>query len=246
METTKRVIINIDKLTVKYQSFVALRDVAFRLYAEDFVAIIGANGSGKTTLIKAMLDLVPIAAGKVDKDKHIHVGYLPQHTSMQDRFFPATVDEVVSTGLLARKTFPKLLTRDDRHRVGRTLDYLDIRDLRKKRIGALSGGQLQRVLLARALVSDPDMLILDEPTSALDQSMREQFFEILRKLNGDGVTVVLVTHDIASAGDYVNRVIYLDQTLLFDGSFGAFCETEAISPFVHTHKLRHAKQGGDA
>ncbi len=240
----KQSLLSLQDLTVKYHSFTAVSSVSFDVYERDFIAIIGANGSGKTTLIKTILGLLHYQKGTIEKNDDVTVGYLPQHTMALDRFFPATVDEVVGMGLLSTKRFPKRLSKQEKQNVQDVLHMLNIKALVHKRIGALSGGQQQRVLLARALVSNPDILILDEPTSALDHSMRKQFFDILKHLNkSHGVTIILVTHDIVSAGDYINRVLYLDQKLMFDGTFNQFCEHQELSPFIHTHSLRQEKAG---
>ncbi len=233
-------LITVDGLTVKFQQFEALKDISFTINKGDFVAIVGANGSGKTTLIKTLMGLLRPDKGSVSIVGDMHPGYLPQNTAVQERFFPSTVEEVVSTGLMAKKKFPKFLSASDRKRIRETLKFMKIPHLLKKRIGTLSGGQQQRVLLARALVGNPDVLILDEPTSALDQNMRGHFFDVVRHLHEThGITVLLVTHDIVSTGEYVNRVLYLEQTLRFDGTFDAFCEDPELSPFVHTHPLKH-------
>ncbi len=237
-------IITAKDVTIKYQAFTAVKEVSFTIQKGDFVALIGPNGSGKTTLIKGLMGLLPLNGGSIHYDQTLPIGYLPQHTHSADRAFPATVEEVVSTGLLGSKRFPRRITRDDMKTVNRVLDYVNVRALRKKRIGELSGGQQQRVFLARALVSNPQLLILDEPTSALDQAMRDHFFDFMKKLNESGVTIVLVTHDIATAGEYVDRVMYMDQSLIFNDSFDAFCEEQKLSPFVHTHPLKHTHDSG--
>lgn len=236
----KEELINIDNLSVKYQQFEALKNISFSINRGDFIAIVGANGSGKTTLIKSLMGLLRVSSGKVTKLNDLYIGYLPQNTASQDRLFPSTVEEVVSTGLMGKKTFPKMLNANDKQLIKETLEYMKIPHLRKKRIGSLSGGQQQRVLLARALVTEPDILILDEPTSALDQSMRSHFFKVVEELNQTfNMTILLVTHDIVTTGEYINRVVYLDQTLKFDGTFDEFCEDPELSPFVHTHPLKH-------
>lgn len=230
------VLLSVVGLTVKYGQHIAVSDVSFDIHRRDFLAIIGANGSGKTTLIKTLLNLKTPQAGSIHKQAHLRVGYLPQNFNLEDKSFPATVYEIVSMGLINQKTFPKRLNKNDRFLIEKALQEVNIYPLKNQRIGHLSGGQQQRVLLARALVSSPDILIMDEPTSALDQSMRQQFFTLIDHLNKNhGVTIVLITHDLAAAGDYVQRVLYMDQRLLFDGSFEAFCENPQLSPFIHTH-----------
>jgi zinc transport system ATP-binding protein len=244
MAAKPKELVHVKDLAIKYQAFTALKDISFTINQKDFIAVIGANGSGKTTLVKALLGLLPIHSGSVNFINNTSTGYLPQNTTPPDRHFPATVEEVVAMGLLAKKKYPKRLEKEDTEKIESILRILDVSHLQKKRIGALSGGQQQRVLLARALVAEPDVLVLDEPTSALDQSMRTQFFDILQDLNRHhNTTIILVTHDIAFAGKYVNRVLYLNQHLVFDGSFSEFCEHHELSPFIHTHELRHQKEG---
>jgi zinc transport system ATP-binding protein len=235
-------LLSIRNLEVRYGQHSALKAVNLDLFEHDFVAIIGANGSGKTTLIKTLLGLKQPHAGDIIKDKPLHFGYLPQQFNTQDKLFPATVEEIVAMGLLHHQTFPKRLKAHDKELVHQACIQLGLGDLKKKRIGQLSGGQQQRVLLARAMVCRPDILILDEPTSALDPSMRRQFFHLIDHLNrSHDVTIVLVTHDVASAGDYIKRVVYMDQTVVFDGSFAAFCEQPSLSPFIHTHESHQPK-----
>ncbi len=235
--------IAVSNVTVKYFNYEAVIQASFEVKPKDFIAIIGANGSGKTTLIKALLGLKSISEGTIFKSKDLNIGYLPQHTASDDRHFPATVEEIIGMGRLSKKRFPKRMNTDDYLEISKVLEYLDIVQLRKKRIGTLSGGQQQRVLLARALVCEPDILIMDEPTSALDQSMRDQFFRLLKTLNDElGVSIILVTHDIATAGEFVNRVIYMDQRIVFDGSFEHFCEKKNLSPFIHTHDIQLTKE----
>jgi zinc transport system ATP-binding protein len=236
--------LSIKNLTLKYQSHIAVKDISFDLYEQEFVAVIGVNGSGKTTLIKAILGLKAIFQGEIVKSENMSLSYLPQNFNMEDTHFPASVEEIVSLGLLSHKKFPKRLNKFDKHKIDEILNDLEIIHLKKKRVGELSGGQQQRVLLARALVSKPNILILDEPTSALDPQMRKTFFKILKQLNEKNhTTIVLVTHDIASAGDYIDRVIYMDQSLMFDGTYQAFCENQTLSPFIHIHPSFQTKEG---
>ncbi|MFW6320154.1 MAG: metal ABC transporter ATP-binding protein, partial [Bacillota bacterium] len=176
-------LINIDNVTVKYNSHVAIQDVSFSVMPKDFIGIIGENGSGKTTLIKSILGSLKPTEGTIMTKDGIRIGYLPQHIMRQTSMFPATAEEVVKMGLLANKTFPRHYTKKDQQKVIDIFASLHIDALRKKRIGLLSGGQQQRVMLARALVNEPDILILDEPTSALDRIIEHSFLETLKTLN---------------------------------------------------------------
>lgn len=213
-----------------------LSDVSFTLAAGDYVGIAGPNGSGKTTLIKAILGLLTPASGEIlfdpDFSRPQSIGYLPQIIKLHDRIFPAKVQEIVSMGLLAQKKGSRRLTRKDRLCVLNILKKLELMPIRDSRIGNLSGGQQQRVLLARTLVASPRMLILDEPTSALDPKIREDFYNILKGLNEqEGITILLISHDIGSMGRFTRKMLYLDRKLIFFGTYEEFCRSEDMTRY---------------
>ncbi|MGM0436335.1 MAG: metal ABC transporter ATP-binding protein [Bacillota bacterium] len=206
-------------LQVKYGTFTAIRNISFDINKGDFLAVVGPNGGGKSTLIKTLMGIIRPTKGVVEKASKVKIGYVPQNVQVRERHFPASVEEVVATGLLMEKTFPKRITKRDLERIEDILDFLGVGGICKKPIGELSGGQQQRVMLARAMVSNPDMLVLDEPTSALDITMRRKFLEMLNHLNkSHDVTIVLITHDLAIAADYVKHVIHVDNMLLYQGT----------------------------
>jgi zinc transport system ATP-binding protein len=160
------------------------------------------------------------------------IGYLPQATTITNKSFPASVAEVVSTGLLGTKSFPRSLSGSDWRRVTAILEVLDIGHLHKEQIGNLSGGQTQRVLLARAMVAEPAILILDEPTAALDPATREHFYETISRLNQEqGTTILLITHDSGTIGQYASKMLYLDRKLVFYGSFADFCHSPDMAQY---------------
>jgi len=233
-------VIEVEQLSVKYQHVDVLSDVTFAVEAGEYLGIVGPNGSGKTTLVKALLGLVPAAEGQAricgqrsDRFREWHrIGYLPQITAGLQKTFPATVWEIVGSGLLPRKRFPKRITKADGSEIEAVLALLDIEDLKGKMIGRLSSGQQQRVLLARALVSDPDILILDEPTVALDPETRDRFYRTLKDMNRErGKTVVIITHDSASVGEYASHLLYLDRRVVFFGTFEEFCASEDMAKY---------------
>jgi len=237
-------LITVEDITVKYDRITALKHIQFDIFRGDFIAVVGVNGSGKTTLAKSILNLLRIHEGRVVWHNGTKIGYLPQHAGLEDRHFPATVFEVVSSGLLKDKAFPKWLNKADRNIIFDMLRLFDIETLADKRIGSLSGGQQQRALLARSMVMNPDILILDEPTNALDQESRGRFMQLLKSLNLENkLTIMMITHDVASVESYANRILYLEKHLLFDGSFEKFCETQPFSPYIHTHPKRFDKKG---
>lgn len=230
-------------LTFSYNSREVLSHVSFKIETGDYVALAGPNGAGKTTLVKAVLGLLAGWQGEIElfgtpladfKGWHL-IGYLAQRANLLNPLFPATVKEVVGLGLLAQKTFPKIITRRDQNMIKEALNLLEIYHLTQKRISELSGGEQQRVFLARALVGRPRLLVLDEPTTALDPLVREQFFSILEGLNRNGVTIVIVTHDTAHIGQYASKLLYLDKRVIFFGGFAEFCHSEEMAKYFGPH-----------
>lgn len=237
-------IVATEMLTCNYREGRVLEDISFQVESGDYVGIVGPNGSGKSTLIKALLGLVTIGKGSAAlfgtplsgfRDWH-KVGYLPQSLHLVNPIFPATVQETVGLGLLSLKHFPKRLNRADNEKIEITLEELGISELKHKLIGELSGGQLQRVLLARAIVNDPELLVLDEPTAALDPETRSRFYAMIADINlSRGVTVLLVTHDSGAIGEYASKMLYLDKKILFYGSFDEFCCSPEMSKMFGEH-----------
>lgn len=233
-------LIQVADLRVRYQNTSVLKDITFDVDGGEFVAIVGPNGSGKTTLIKAILGLVEIASGKAElcgchvgtfRDWH-RVGYVPQVVSRSHRGFPASVREVVAAGRLSLKRFPRRLNKQDQQHVDKALALLGIDNLADRMIGRLSGGQQQRAYLARALVSEPDVLFLDEPTVALDPETRENFYQTLKSLHHSGTTIMLVTHDSGTVGEYATKMLYLDHEVIFYGSFEELCASPHMADYL--------------
>ncbi|HIJ97368.1 MAG TPA: metal ABC transporter ATP-binding protein [Desulfuromonadales bacterium] len=238
------VIVTTELLSCSYREGRVLEDISFQVERGDYVGIVGPNGSGKSTLVKALLGLVTISSGRATlfgtplsgfRDWH-KVGYLPQSLHLVNPVFPATVHETVGLGLLSCKKFPKRLNTSDKNKIKLTLEELGILDLKFKLVGELSGGQLQRVLLARAIVNDPELLVLDEPTAALDPETRGKFYAMIADINRTrGVTVLLVTHDSGTIGEHASKMLYLDKKLLFYGSFNEFCCSPEMSSLFGEH-----------
>lgn len=237
-------VVKTEKLTCGYSAGPVLDDVSISVSAGDYVGIAGPNGSGKSTLVRALLGLNTINSGTAmlfgDPVRRFNqwgrIGYLPQHVKLFNRTFPATVAETVGLGLLSLKRFPRRLTRQDRHKVHAVLDELGICNLASQLIGELSGGQQQRALLARALVNDPELLVLDEPTAALDPETRERFYRLVGDINRTRkVTVLLVTHDMGTIGLYASKLLYLDKRVLFYGTFDEFCHSPEMSSLFGEH-----------
>jgi len=222
-----------NQLNKQFGKQTVMKDVSFSIFKGEFIFLVGPNGGGKSTLIKMMMNILAPTSGSIAN--HVErIGYLPQVTAKQNRHFPATVEEVVRMGL-PKTSMLKKANASEQWQIDQVMERLGITHLKQQRIGVLSGGELQRALLARALVSNPEVIILDEPTSALDPSMRDAFYPMMNELHQQGMTIIIVSHDLASDTHEANRVLYIDQTLLFDGTFNAFCESKDLSPFIHTH-----------
>lgn len=230
MSTANNILV-VKNLLVKYQTSNILLDVSFAVKRGDYVGIVGPNGAGKTTLIKAILGLVDYEKGRIvfnfNIDRAQAIGYLPQVTSLTDDKFPITAREVVLTALLSvkSKTYREYL-------VNESLNLVGISNLKNKLFVRLSGGERQKVLLARAIVNKPELLILDEPVNALDPASRDELYKLLDTLNKvSKVSILLVTHDLATIGKYANKILYIDRKIVFYDTFDNFCKSEKMSDY---------------
>jgi len=235
-----RPVLSIKNLSFSYDSTEVLSGVSFAIDKGDYIALAGPNGAGKTTLVRVILGLENKYDGTIEifgKDSEGfnewgRLGYLPQQVNAFNPLFPATVKEVIGLGLLSHKSFPKKFTRSDETKILKTLEFMDIVHLKDKLVGELSGGQQQRVFLCRALVSDPELLILDEPSTALDPQTREHFFALAERLNKDKkVTLIIITHDTADIGQYAGKLLYLDKRVIFYGGFADFCQSKEMEKY---------------
>ncbi len=210
-------IIEIEQLSAGYEGKEVLHDVNLTVYQDDYLGIIGPNGGGKTTLMRLILGLMKPTKGSIRffKDgkevEEITMGYLPQYNAL-DRQFPISVYEVVLSGLSKTKGLFSRYTREQHQQVNDTLERLQLTDLKDNPIGALSGGQLQRVLLARAIVSKPDVVILDEPNTYIDRRFQKQMYEMLEQINKD-CAIIIVSHDIAEVLNNVKHIACVNHHL---------------------------------
>ncbi|MCH4885939.1 ABC transporter ATP-binding protein [Acidaminobacter sp. JC074] len=209
--------ISIKDLSVSYGSVVALKNISFNIEPKSFLGIIGPNGGGKSTLIKALLGLKKPDSGRIEVKQGKKIGYVPQFAEFDQRF-PISVNEVIMSGVIKGKklTFKKY-SKEEVEYAESLMKRMDILDLKDKQIGELSGGQLQKVLVTRSMVSKPDILVLDEPTASLDVKVKNEIYDILKCLSED-ITILIITHDIAEIFSYVSSVAYINQTLHYHGS----------------------------
>jgi zinc transport system ATP-binding protein len=215
-------------VSVSYNGRLAVEGVSFDVADGDYLCVVGENGSGKSTLMKCVLGLVKPTSGKISLDgaKTNGIGYLPQQAVVQ-MDFPASVYEVVLSGCVNRMGPFSFHSRKDRARAEANMERLEITPLRRKSFRDLSGGQRQRVLLARALCAAGGIIMLDEPASGLDPLVASGMYELLERLNSDGVTIVMISHDIKSAVRYGNKILHLSGKPLFFGPTSEYVETGA-------------------
>lgn len=221
-ESTTEPVISVRNLSVRYGSVTALKNVNLDVMSGDYLGVIGPNGGGKSTLIKAILGLVPAASGEIrifgDPPDRVRVpiGYVPQFATM-DRRFPVTVREVVQMGRIPRGL--PMMQRygpEDRQIAERQIERLGLLAVADRQIHALSGGQFQKMLLARALAREPRILLLDEPTANVDAGSRDQIFEILAALNKE-MTIVMVTHDMMAISSSVRSLACVNGIMVRHG-----------------------------
>lgn len=208
-------IIDINNITVKYDNFNALEDISFKVYDKDFLAVLGPNGGGKTTLLNTILGIIKPTKGTITKN-NIKIGYVPQFNKF-DKSFPLSVEDVVLMGKLQKKfCFFKRFSKDEKNNIYEIMKKLNILNLKDRQINELSGGQLQRVLIARALASSPSVLILDEPTASLDVQYKAQIYSLIKDLSKN-ITVIIVSHDLSLIGNYATRAICINKKLCYCG-----------------------------
>lgn len=218
----KNTAVQIDNLSVYYGQTPALTNVCLEVADGDYLGIIGPNGGGKSTLLKAILGLAPVAEGTVqiygkspEKSRAL-VGYVPQFAAM-DRRFPITMFEVVLTGRLKQGLTPFFrFTVKDKEIAHELLDRVGIASLANRQIAELSGGEFQKMLIARALAVNPRILLLDEPTASVDAVSRDQIYGLLAELNKD-MTIILVTHDLLAVSSQVHKLACLNGRLIYHG-----------------------------
>lgn len=216
----------------------ALKDINLNVHAGDYLGVIGPNGGGKTTLLKIMLGLFPPAAGSVKlfgqpvgkfKDWP-RIGYVPQKAVQFDAAFPATAEEVVAMGRAARRGILRRLDRTDKEKIANALAQVGLTPEHRRLIGDLSGGEQQRVFIARALAGEPEIIFLDEPTAGVDVKAQEQFYALLKKLNQTlELTLILVSHDIDVVANEATELACINQELVYHGTPHTFIKGDYLN-----------------
>ena len=215
-------VVKLEDVWVQYNGIPVLEGINLSVLKDDFLGIIGPNGGGKTTLLKVILGLIEPSRGKVSvmgkppEQSRNKIGYVPQH-NLFDRSFPINVQEVVLMGRYGKTGLFKRYGSNDKRATRDALQTVGMLDYKDRQVGNPSGGELQRVLIARALVAEPRLLLLDEPTASVDPAMQTAFYELLEKLK-QRMAIMLVSHDISAVSIYVDTIACLNRQLHYHGS----------------------------
>ncbi|WP_123622844.1 metal ABC transporter ATP-binding protein [Halorubrum sp. CSM-61] len=228
-------VIELSGVDFGYTSSPVVEDISLRIDPGEYAAVVGPNGSGKSTLMKLMLGLLRPDEGVAwlfgepshQFDDGSRIGYVAQHASASKEM-PITVREVVKMGRFPHVGFGRLSS-GDWDIVDRALDTVGMTAFANRRVTQLSGGQRQRAFIARALASEADLLVLDEPTVGVDIESVEAFYDLLDALNQDGITVLLIEHDLGAVTEHAERVICLNREIYFDGPAREFVESDALA-----------------
>lgn len=205
-----------ENASLGYDGKPIVTDLSFTVNAGDYLCIVGENGSGKSTLMKTILNLTAPLAGAIRMEglRPTEIGYLPQQTQVQ-RDFPASVQEIVRSGFQGQCGLRPFYTREEKVVAARNLERLGLGGFERRCYRELSGGQQQRVLLARALCATRKCLLLDEPVSGLDPKAAAQMYEIIRQLHQEGITIIMISHDLESALNHATHVLHIGKKLFF-------------------------------
>ncbi|MEI2765609.1 MAG: metal ABC transporter ATP-binding protein [Dermatophilaceae bacterium] len=235
-----------------YADRAVVGELTLTVRAGEVLALLGPNGAGKSTVVKGILGLATQFGGEVElfgtprheADEPGRVGYVPQRHTLASGV-PATVWEVVSSGRLPRRPWLRRTSAHDREVVRRSIDLVGLADRARTDVGTLSGGQQRRVLIARALAGEPEILVMDEPTAGVDAAAQQVLAAVLGRLAATGVTMVIVTHELAALAALVTRVVVVDQgSVVFDGSPAAFAQATGARPDPEGH--HHPGRAGAA
>lgn len=218
-------------LSVGYDGNIVSQGINFNLEAGDYLCIVGENGAGKSTLMKTLLGLIPKLSGEMEYGEDLSksdIGYLPQQTLLQ-KDFPASVREIVLSGHIGKGSLH--YSRIQKQIARESMEYMSISNLANKCYMDLSGGQKQRVLLARALCATSKLILLDEPVTGLDPKVTTDFYNLVKKLNDDGISIIMVSHDIDSSIKYASHILHIAEKQLFFGETKDYIDSQAYKIF---------------
>lgn len=224
-------------LSLGYDAQVVAKDISFSVSKGDYLCIVGENGSGKTTLMKILLHLKEPVSGQIETGdglKKNEIGYLPQQTIVQ-KDFPASVREIVLSGCQGRCGMRPFYNRKEKSLAKENMERMGITDLANRCYRDLSGGQQQRVLLARALCATKKVLLLDEPVAGLDPVVTAQMYDLIEGLNKEGITIIMISHDILAAVKYASHILHVGDRIFF-GTKEKYMESKVGSIFINRQK----------
>ena len=213
--------IKCENVTIKYDGFTAFENLSFEVKKGEWFFITGENGCGKSTLVKTILGLEKASEGTISKSSINGIGYAAQQTQIQNDF-PASVYEIVLSGHIKKAGL--FYSKKHKDNAFENIKLLGIEDIKNACFSELSGGQKQRVLLARALCAAEELLVLDEPMTALDAQAQKDLYEILQKLHKNGMTIIMVSHDMNEVMEYADRILHFEKDRFFCGSVSQFKE----------------------
>lgn len=230
-------------LALGYGGNIVVENLEFEVNEGDYLCIVGENGTGKSTLIKTLLNLIEPIRGEIitNKDwKSFELGYLPQHTEIQ-KDFPASVWEIVLSGTLSKCNNRPFYSKKEKLLAEENIKKMGIWELRKNSYRNLSGGQQQRVLLARALCATTKLILLDEPVTGLDPKATAEFYNTVKKLNDDGITVIMVSHDIQTSVKYASHILHISRYKTFFGKKQDYMKSDLAKIFYNTGGAIHGR-----
>ncbi len=227
-------LINVSGVSLGYEGKAIVTDLNFSVGKGDYLCIVGENGSGKSTLMKSLLGQKSVISGKIefgDGLKQNEIGYLPQQTEVQ-KDFPASVKEIVYSGCLNGCGLRPFYSKAQKKRATEIMEKLNISDLADKCYRELSGGQQQRALLARALCATKKLLILDEPVAGLDPVVTKNLYRLITDINKEGITVIMVSHDIHAAIEFASHILHIGNKPLFFGTKEDYKNSDGCHCFI--------------
>lgn len=222
-----------ENLTLGYDNQAIIIDLNFEINAGDYLCIVGENGSGKSTLMKTLLHLQNAYGGNIifgDGLTKKEIGYLPQQTQVQ-RDFPASVWEIVLSGCQSRSGLRPFYSREEKKLAMESIERMGIGHLKGRCYRELSGGQQQRVLLARALCATRKLILLDEPVAGLDPIVTAEMYSVIKELNDEGITIIMISHDISAALKYATHILHIGEKVFF-GTKSSYLESPMGRMFV--------------
>ncbi len=224
-------LLTVKDLTLGYDLGAIIENLSFTVNDGDYLSIVGENGSGKTTLMRSLLHLQKPLGGEIIVSNDLkanEIGYLPQQTMVQ-KDFPATVKEIVLSGCQSHMGYKPFYGKKEKALARENMGLMGILDLEKRCYRQLSGGQQQRVLLARALCATRKLLLLDEPVAGLDPKVTIEMYETIKSLNEKGITIIMISHDIAAALEYSSHILHIGKTVFFGTKKDYLCSKEGRS-----------------